>query len=112
MGLIRGPGSEALKPPWLRVDAPHRGVSPGASGGVGFNSSQICFLKRSEGSPVTLLKPPQSDPGLRQEQGRVVLTAPHVLRRAGGAQRLRDGPGGLVRKGPVKRATAYCVIRC
>ena len=58
MGLVSGPGSGALKPPWLWVDTPHRGVSPGASGGAGFNSSQICFLKCSEGSPVTLLKPP------------------------------------------------------
>lgn len=81
MGLVSGPGSEALRPLWLWVDAPHRGVSPGASGGAGFNSAQLCFLylrklKRSGGSPVTLLEPLQSDPGLRQEQGRVVLTAP------------------------------------
>lgn len=47
MGLVGGPGSEALKPPWLWVDTRTEGalgkLQSGRLLGV-FNSSQLCFL--------------------------------------------------------------------
>lgn len=67
----------------------------------GFNSSQLCFLylrklKHSEGFPVTLLEPLQPDPGLRQEQGRVVLRLPTVPARAETGRWSSEAELGLV----------------